>query len=276
MAKARALGTIVVALVAVEARGQTAPPAGQTTQSLPAITVTGAPSTEPYSPQLLEPTILHSPTQSISVIGRRQIELMSPSSITGILDQVPGVTISRTGGIGGQVFVRGLNTNDFRVPVFVNGNRFRGRNTLQFLYFPPEEIERIEVIRGPASGLFGSDALGGLINIVTKRAKSAPDHSMPLQVTGGGTDLTGGTAAGTTNGHADIEGAGLGFDARVAYGIRQGGNYQTALGTIPNSDFRAVGGAATIGYTPAPGHRISVDLRDQRISDGNAGAPGAP
>jgi hemoglobin/transferrin/lactoferrin receptor protein len=277
MAKGRVLGTIVVALVAAaEARGQTAPPADQPAQSLPAITVTSTPSTEPYSPQLLEPSILHTPTQSTSVIGRRQLELMSPSSLTGILDQVPGVTISRSGGIGGQAFVRGLNTNDFRVPVFVNGNRFRGRNTLQFLYFPPEEIERIEVIRGPASGLFGSDALGGLINIVTKRAKPAPDHSMPLQVTGGGTALTGGTAAGTTNGQADIEGAGLGFDARVSYGVRQAGNYQTPLGAIPNSDFQAVGGAATIGYTPAPGHHITLDLRDQRVSDGTAGAPGAP
>ena len=276
MGNGRVLGPIVVALIAVDAHAQTVPPDGQPPQSMPAITVTSTPNAEPYGPQLLEPSILHTPTQSTSVVGKRQIELTSPSSITGILDQVPGVTISRSGGIGGQAFVRGLNTNDFRVPLFINGNRFRGRNTLQFLFIPPEEIERVEVIRGPASGLFGSDALGGLINIVTKRAKSAPDHSMPLQITGGGTALTGGTSAGTTNGQADIEAAGMGFDARVSYGIRQGGNYQTALGVIPNSDFRALGGSATIGYTPAPGHRISVDLRNQRVSDGTAGAPGAP
>ncbi|MGQ0583752.1 MAG: TonB-dependent receptor [Reyranella sp.] len=240
---------------------------------LPPLSVTSQEDKEPYGPALPQPRILHQPTQSTSVITRKQIELMSPSSLTDILQQLPGVTVSRAGGIGGQVRVRGLNTNDFRVPLFVNGVRFRGRNTLQFLFFEPEDVERVEVIRGPASSLYGSDALGGLINIVTRKAKGDPNG--PARV-GAGTAFTFGSAAGTANTHVDAEATGFGFDARLSFGTRHGDNYQSPIGEIPNTDFQTLGGSATFGYTPAAGHRIGLDLRSERDSDGSAGAPGAP
>ncbi len=260
------------ALVADPAWAQPPPPAGQPMQ-LPPLSVTSQPEREAYGPALPQPRILHQPTQSTSVITRQQIELMSPSSLTDILQQLPGVTVSRAGGIGGQVRVRGLNTNDFRVPLFVNGVRFRGRNTLQFLFFEPEDVERVEVIRGPASSLYGSDALGGLINIVTRKATGDPNG--PARVAAG-TAFTFGSAAGTANTHVDAEATGYGFDARVSFGTRDGNNYQSPIGEIPNTDFQTLGGSATLGYTPAAGHRIGLDLRSERVNDGSAGAPGAP
>lgn len=243
-------------------------------QQLPTISVTGSQLTPPFETTLPEPKLLHQPTQSVSVIDRAQIEMSSPSGITDLLSQVPGVTISRSGGIGGQAFIRGMNTNDFRVPLFVNGVRFRGRNTLQFLYFPPEDIERIEVIRGPAAALYGSDALGGLINIVTKRAYGDPKG--PIRFGGAGTAFTWGSNAGTLNEHGDYEVYGHGLAIRASFNHRHAGDYQNSSGQIPNSDFETLGGALALDYTPIDGHKFVLDLHSERDSDGTAGAPGAP
>lgn len=268
------LGALVVggAVLAGEAQAQDAATPQVT---LPAITVTGTnQQTTPYSTALPEAGLLRQPTTSVSVVDRKQIEMSSPSSITGILDQLPGVTVSRSGGIGGQAFVRGLNTNDFRVPLFVNGVRVRGRNTLQFLFFPPEDIERVEVIRGPASSLYGSDALGGLINIVTRRAEG--DRNGPLRIGGAGIATTYGSNATTLNQHGDVEVLGEGLALRASINHRHGNNYQNSTGTIPNSDFETLGGAVALDYTLTPGQTISLDAHSERDSDGTAGAPGAP
>ena len=103
----------------------------------------------------------HQITQSISVVERGQIEQTSPTALLDILANVPGVSIARSGGIGGQIYLRGFSSNNFRSPLYIDGDRFRGRNTLQLNWFSPEEIERVEVIRGPASVLYGSEALTG-------------------------------------------------------------------------------------------------------------------
>jgi hemoglobin/transferrin/lactoferrin receptor protein len=116
-------------------------------------------------------------TQSITVVDRKEIELTAPASTLDILSGVPGVSIARSGGIGGQIYLRGFSSNNMRNPLFVDGDRLHGRNTLQYQYFQPEEIERVEVIRGPASVLYGSDALSGLVNMIMRPPSSTMDRS---------------------------------------------------------------------------------------------------
>lgn len=128
-------------------------------------------------------TLDHTVTQSVSVVDRQDLDRLSAISTLELLGRIPNATINLGGGIGGTLFLRGMDTLDMRVPVFIDGDRFRGRNKLQFMLISPTELEAVEVVRGPDSARFGSDGLGGLINFVTKRAHGNLEHGFAL---GGG------------------------------------------------------------------------------------------
>ena len=232
----------------------------------------------PLGGQLTEPKTTRQITQSVSVVERGQIEQTSPAGLLDILSSVPGVSIARSGGIGGQIYLRGFSSNNFRSPLFVDGDRFRGRNTLQLNWFSPEEIERVEVIRGPASVVFGSEALTGLVNVITRSPTGNPNG--PFRFTGGGFSVGVGSAAKSASTYEWAQGAGGGFDFLGGFAGRWGGNYQSPLGEVPNSDYKSLGGSLKIGYTPDIGQRFELTLRKYSETDGRAGgvggAPGAP
>lgn len=221
----------------------------------------------------------HVATQSVSVVDRQRIEQTNPPSLMDILGEVPGVTIARSGGIGGQIYMRGFSSNDFRIPMFIDGDRFRGRNTLQFMLIPPEDTEQVEVIRGAASSMYGSEAMSGLINIITRRAHG-DRFARKFTFSGGDASFNYGSAAATTNGHLAIEGTGRGFDVRVSLNARRADDYMTPQGKAHNSDYRTLGGSVVAGYSPNTDHRIELSFRTESVTDGRAGgvggAPGYP
>ena len=118
------------------------------------------------NPQLL----VNSPS-AVSVITRAQIEAKKPFDILGVLRLIPGVSVAQSGTRGKttSVFTRGTNSN--QTLVLIDGVRANSPQDGRFDFgqIPIENIERIEVVRGPASALYGSDAIGGVINIITKR-----------------------------------------------------------------------------------------------------------
>ena len=238
----------------------------------------GGDSLKPLGGQLPAPKTPHQITQSVTVVERGQIEQTSPTALLDILANVPGVSIARSGGIGGQIYLRGFSSNNFRSPLYIDGDRFRGRNTLQLNYFSPEEIERVEVIRGPASVLYGSEALTGLVNVITRSPTGDPNG--PFRFTGGGWSAGVGSAAKSASTYEWVQGAGGGFDFLGGFAGRWGGNYQSPLGEVPNSDYKSLGGSLKIGYTPDIGQRFELTLRKYSETDGRAGgvggAPGAP
>ena len=174
--------------------------------------------------------------------------------------------------------IAGFSSNSFRSPLFIDGDRFRGRNTLQLNWFAPEEIERVEVIRGPASVVFGSEALTELVNVITRSPTGNPNG--PFRFTGGGFSVGVGSAAKSASTYEWAQGAGGGFDFLGGFAGRWGGNYQSSLGEVPNSDYNSLGGSLKIGYTPDLGQRFELTLRKYSETDGRAGgvggAPGAP
>ena len=108
-----------------------------------------------------------------TVIDREQILQLQAEDIFDLLNHVPGVTIIRNGGVGSKssLFIRGTNSNHSLV--LVNGQRI-GSATLgeaSIQHISPEQIERIEIIRGPRASLYGADAVGGVINIITNAPK---------------------------------------------------------------------------------------------------------
>ncbi|WP_085596927.1 MULTISPECIES: TonB-dependent receptor domain-containing protein [unclassified Pseudomonas] len=106
-----------------------------------------------------------------TVFTREDIDRLQPTSLTDLLQRVPGVQVAQSGGRGAlpNIFIRG--TNSAQSLVLVDGQRIgsssSGDSNLQFINV--EQIERVEVLRGSRSVIYGSDAIGGVIQIFTRR-----------------------------------------------------------------------------------------------------------
>jgi vitamin B12 transporter len=114
---------------------------------------------------------------SVTVVTAEEIAARQERTLPDVLKSIPGLNLVQTGGAGGTaaVFMRGTGSNHTKVlvdgidvsdPSYPTGN-------FDFAHFLTQDIERVEVLRGPQSGLYGSDAIGGVINIIT-RSGSGP------------------------------------------------------------------------------------------------------
>lgn len=112
---------------------------------------------------------------NIVVLDRSDLDRAGTSTLAEVLSQTAGIEMSRTGGRGAQesLFIRGANSG--HTLVLVDGVRVgsatMGSTALESI--PLSAIERIEVLRGPASALYGSDAIGGVIQVITKPGSGA-------------------------------------------------------------------------------------------------------
>lgn len=108
---------------------------------------------------------------SVTVITREDIERRQPQDLLELLRTETGIDISRTGGAGGStnLFMRGTNSN--QVLVLIDGVRAASATTgtFEFRSMSLGQIERIEIVRGPRASLYGSDAIGGVIQIFTRQ-----------------------------------------------------------------------------------------------------------
>lgn len=112
----------------------------------------------------------------VTVIGRDEIARAGQSSLAEILQTAPGVEVTTNGGLGAlsTIMLRGANSN--HTLILVDGMRLGSATsgTTAIEHIPAEMIERIEILRGPASGLYGADAVGGVIQIFTRSGKGVP------------------------------------------------------------------------------------------------------
>lgn len=114
---------------------------------------------------------------SVSVITSEEIEQNAGAQTIGDLleNNVPGIRVQNDGGQGiDRISIRG--EDPFRTVVMVDGQRISEQKSMSGvpLLIDPSQVERIEIIRGPASVLYGSDAIGGAINIITKKGGDKP------------------------------------------------------------------------------------------------------
>jgi len=122
---------------------------------------------------------------SVTVITAEDIANKQSQDLPSVLKDVPGLNLIQTGGPGGQtsIYTRGTNANHTKV--LVDGIDVSDpsslENTFDFGQFLSQDIQRIEVLRGPQSGLYGSDAIGGVINIITKAGSGPPQLTASIQ-----------------------------------------------------------------------------------------------
>jgi vitamin B12 transporter len=122
---------------------------------------------------------------SVTVISRQEIEKSNRTSVLEILRDIAGLAVIQNGGSGGasSVFLRGANSE--HVLIMMDGvelnDPMNPSRSYDLAHFSLENVEQIEVLRGPQSTLYGSDALGGVINILTRKGRGKPQISLAAQ-----------------------------------------------------------------------------------------------
>lgn len=182
------------------------------------------------------------------VVDRGRIEASGATDLAGVLSMVPGVEVQGGHPVGTGVYLQGLGSE--RVLVMVDGEPVVGRisGEIDLTRLPVADVERVEVVKGPQSTLYGSEAMGGVINLVTR----APEPGVPAA----GVQLTGGTE-GRRDGAAYARASTGPLDWTVRGGVRDvdlvpGQNAPLDAGT------RRWDGNARLGWQAAPALRLEA------------------
>ena len=197
----------------------------------------------------------------VTVLDRQAIEASGATTLGDVLSSVPGLHVSPSGGPGGQasVFVRGMNSS--HVLVLRDGMPINdaadASGAFNFGIDTLSDIERIEVIRGPMAALYGSGAIGGVINLISRRGEAGKPR---LEM-----DLSGGYPA-TIQGTASASGVAGPVDYAVTFESQSRRGFDTtpqrqSIYTGTPQGFRDRIGTIHLGYTPVDGTRLSVFLR---------------
>lgn len=163
---------------------------------VPAVAAAG-PREETVVTATRTPVPLADTLASVSVVEREELVQLQPLDLVDVFDTLPGLDTTRSGGPGSSagLMIRG---NDSGHTLFlVDGQRI-GSATLgstSFQYLNPDQIERIEVVRGAHSSLYGSDAIGGVVQVFTRDGSGAPGSYANV---GGGSHGQYQVAAGTS------------------------------------------------------------------------------
>ncbi len=144
---------------------------------------------------------------TVSTIDRQIIDNRQTIFITDLLQDLPGIAVSRSGNFGAQTAIRLRGAEANHVLVRIDGievNDPAADDAFAFEHLTANDIERIEVVRGPQSAVWGSDALAGVINITTRHTTDR--LSSDIFVTGGAFDTySGGLHVGTRNANSGID-----------------------------------------------------------------------
>jgi outer membrane cobalamin receptor len=181
-------------------------------------------------------------TSSVTVIDRAEIETRQLHSVADALRTVPGLTVAATGGAGTTtgVFPRGGESNYTLVVIDgVPANSFGG--DFDFGHLSTANVDRIEVVRGPQSALFGSNAIGAVVRITSRRG-GPPSGGVDLEAGQLGTSRVSASTAGS---HQAFE-WGASFD-RLETDGRSGERLDNGL-TVANDDYTRRAGNASAGW----------------------------
>ncbi|MEO7850935.1 MAG: TonB-dependent receptor [Rubrivivax sp.] len=210
------------------------------------------------------PTALSRVLADVVVLERDQIRATSADSIEDLLRRVGGIQLSRNGGTGQNagVSIRGSSVSN--TLVLIDGVRIGSATVGQtdLAAISLAQVERVEIMRGPGSSLYGADAIGGVINIVTRRGDSDAGLSANLAI---------GTYR-SAEGYVAASGRSGAFD----YAISLSGETSDGVSAIlpgdafgqynPDLDgFERGGVQLAAGYRLAPGQRIGISYNASRL-----------
>lgn len=225
--------------------------ADEADQSIPPVVVT---ATRVATPDVDIPA-------GVTVITRQQIDTYGYNTLVDALEAVPGLHVSPSGGPGGNasVFIRGTNSDHvlvLRDGMPINDAAGTG-GAFNFGVDTLADVQRIEIIRGPMAALYGSGAIGGVINLITRRGTDPGAHW--------DFDLSGGYPA-------QVRGSAVasGIEGPLDYALILESQSQRGYDTTPQrmsiytgapQGYRDRTATLNLGYTIVPGTRLSLLLR---------------
>ena len=204
-------------------------------------------------------TALRSPVEqdrvssTVTVLDEAAIRQQQPIALADLLLRTPGISLSRNGGYGTATSLRIRGADSSQTVMVIDGVRIADPSATgggyAFSNLLIDDIERVEILRGPQSILWGSDAIGGVVNVLTRRAEKPLEGSMAVE---------GGTHA-TVNAQAGVGGTGSLLDWRVAGSTFFTKGISARSNGIEPDGYRrtSTSGTATLKLTPD----LSVDLR---------------
>lgn len=218
---------------------------------------------------------------SVSVVTREQLETKAYRDVTDALKDVPGVLVTG-GGSSSDISIRGMDAK--YTMILIDGKRVASRETrpnsdnsgIEQGWLPPlPAIERIEVVRGPMSSLYGSDAMGGVINIITRKAQKEWNFSVRADST-----ITERKNEGNT-GQGSFYAAGPLVDNLLSLKV-QGQYSHRGEDKIVNGYNRQItgSGGGTLSWTPDEKNTVEFEFkkenqhRDSRVWHSRSSAPG--
>lgn len=194
----------------------------------------------------------------VTIIDRTVIERSGATGLADLLSRVPGIFFARNGGpaASASVYVRGAESRF--TAVYVDGVRIDSQSTggATWNVIPLSQIDRIEVVRGPAAAVYGSDALGGMVQIFTRKGEAG---FAPVIEFGLGNQ-------GTANLAVSLSGAQGAVDYAVGLSreISEGFNAQVAAN--PDKDgYQTTAASARLGLQINPSHRLEATLLSSNV-----------
>jgi vitamin B12 transporter len=273
---------LLAASCATPALAQVSPDSNVPASTAQTVAPAGAPqNTLPVSsPQMMVVTATRVPTTiseipaGVTVVTRQEMEQRGYTTLVEALSAVPGLHAVQSGGPGGNasVFIRGTDSN--AVLVLLDGMPINDASdpgsAFNFGVDTLSDIERIEIIRGPMASLYGSGAIGGVINLITKRGEGPTTVSgeiaggYPRQVLGNG----------SVSGQNGIWDYALTAESQSLEGFDQTPQRESIYTGVPDG-YRDQIATINLGVTPVTGTRISGLLRARTSTFGfnNLGNP---
>lgn len=204
---------------------------------------------------------------ALSVVKDEQIKESPARVIPDILDKEAGISIVRDGIWGSDVTIRGLSRAN--VVMLVDGNRVETATDIsaRLSMVDVHDIERVEVIKGAASSLYGSGATGGIVNIITKDAYYNDTFKLSGNYTTGYHSVNDYFSNGITlKTGSDI------WNAKVTGSYRKASDTETPSGTLENSQFEDYSISALFAVKPMEKHELTFSYQHFEAKD--VGIPG--
>ncbi|HEX2869346.1 MAG TPA: TonB-dependent receptor [Ignavibacteriales bacterium] len=203
----------------------------------------------------------------LEVMTETEIEKTPAFTVSDMLKNKPGIALERDGIWGTTVSIRGLSRS--AIVTLIDGNRIETATDISagLSLIDVNDIERIEVIKGAASSLYGTGALGGIVNIISKSGQ----YSDSFRV--GGSLSTGYNSVNKSGiGNVSLNAGSEAWFAHLSGSLRDAGNVRTPRGVLNNSQFKDKSFSASLGVKPFDDNELKVNF--QRFYASNVGIPG--
>ncbi|MBN1925363.1 MAG: TonB-dependent receptor [Prolixibacteraceae bacterium] len=204
---------------------------------------------------------------SMAVVGEYDYQKNSSLTLSHVLETEPGITMGSDGAWATNINIRGLGES--RLVTLIDGNRVETATdlTASLSMIDVNDIERVEVIKGAQSSLYGTGAMGGIVNIITKNSHFAPKPFFS------GNAVSGFASANKLiTGHAAINAGSENWHLRLSGSYNKADDMNTPLGILPNSQYASSNITAKLGVKPLANHLFKLQYQRNWATD--VGIPG--